>query len=261
MSKKFHINKEQILQKNLWSIILIILSIGFVVGGVIIRQKQTNRILEMNSAQNKLLHEKIEHLTLKMNEKGLDVIAVKNIIMENVKQSIKLKSMDAQMYAEEIVNVANEYKNISPSLLTSLLLQESRFDKDAKSIVGAKGLGQIMPETTAWICSEWNKSCNDQTAFDPIFSIRASAWFLNWIYENSNIVNKKEKLMLAYYNGGGRQAYRYGLYIKEQKGIELNLKEKKYRKRLSSETEHYVKVIIKMDKKFSERIKKQLPTG
>ncbi|MBC8755011.1 transporter substrate-binding domain-containing protein [Kordia sp. YSTF-M3] len=82
-------------------------------------------------------------------------------------------------------------------LLASVIYQESKFDPDANSWVGAKGLMQIMPVTA--------KSLGIKNLSDPNESIRGGATYLNQIYDQfievSDSLNRI-KLTMASYNCG-----------------------------------------------------------
>ena len=82
-------------------------------------------------------------------------------------------------------------------LLASVIYQESKFDPDANSWVGAKGLMQIMPVTA--------KSLGIKNLSDSNESIRGGATYLNQIYgqfiEVSDSLNRI-KLTMASYNCG-----------------------------------------------------------
>ena len=215
------------------------------------------RIEQMESK----ISQQVETLTLKVNKDGTDVIAVKNIIMAYADTSIHIESLTALKLAEQIVYTANRYPSVSISLLTSLIYQESAFNWRAVSHAGARGLTQMMPATQAWVCLEWRLTCTDDIAFDPSWSIRAGAWYLDWLHKKSKVVNKQKTLKLAYYNGGGRQAWRYSLYEKSENGIKLTELEEHFKNILAKETFNYVHRIMHMDSVFNNLIRNQLPTG
>jgi soluble lytic murein transglycosylase len=66
-------------------------------------------------------------------------------------------------FFDDIKNVATTH-NVDPLLLVSLMRQESRFDKQAESSVGAIGLFQIMPYTAAELAPELGLSIPDDIA-------------------------------------------------------------------------------------------------
>lgn len=82
-------------------------------------------------------------------------------------------------------------------LLASQVYQESMFDPNAKSWVGAKGLMQIMPAT--------GKSFGIKNLKNPEQSIRGGTAYLAWLYESfSDIPDSltRIKFMMASYNCG-----------------------------------------------------------
>jgi len=208
---------------------------------------------------NRDILDQITEIKLRMQKNGLLIKGVQRIIDSIPNNNIS--SEESFNYAEEIVRVANRYETVTVSMLTSLIYQESRFNYRAISKEGARGLGQIMPETLAWICREWNMNCNIKTAYNPIINIRMTAWYLDWLYKNAPVARGDWGKTLAYYNGGGRQAYRWGLHIKKTKGITLDSLERKYANRLASETKDYVYKVMSNDSLFRNRIDGVLPSG
>ena len=73
---------------------------------------------------------------------------------------------------------------IDPLYLLAVIRQESRFNPDARSYAGARGLGQVMPDTGEWIATKVGP--DDYTHDDlwrPIISIRYEAWFMGWLLD------------------------------------------------------------------------------
>lgn len=211
--------------------------------------------------QNDKLYNELINVKLSMNKNALTIQGVQNII-NNIHESVREKNKEqAFMIAEEIVNTANRYNTITPSFLTAMIYVESRFNVDAVSSEGAQGLVQIMPETVAWICREWNINNSKDLAFDPVFNIRASAWYYDWLYKNVPICRLDKEKATAYYNGGARQSYRWGLYRKKLNGLSLDSLEHHYLNKLSSETKNYVHEVIKNDTLFNKKIINELPVG
>jgi hypothetical protein len=92
-----------------------------------------------------------------------------------------------------------EAENLDPSLLMGLMREESSFDTEARSWVGAQGLTQLMPTTAA----ETAKGLHLKT-FDlanPADNIKIGARFL------SNMIRSEGRIylaLMAYNAGGGR---------------------------------------------------------
>lgn len=229
-------------------VVLVLLQIGWMVYSNIENEKTdqnvTNKITEMSN-----------DIMLRMNNHALEIQGVKHIIDSS-------RTIDPEvsfMYAEEIVNTAHRYDNVSVPLLTSVLFNESTFDPNVCSKAGACGMGQLMPEIVYWIAKEWGMIYTDSLVFDYKFNIRATAWFLNFIY----IVPKHSKGSLdgtiAYYNGGARQAYRWKLYKQDSLGVELDSLEITYKSKLSNETRNYVYKVLDKKALYTTYIRNELP--
>jgi membrane-bound lytic murein transglycosylase F len=83
-------------------------------------------------------------------------------------------------------------------LLASLICQESRFDPNVKSLSGAYGLMQIMPQT--------GKNFGIDITASPQNNIKAGIKYINWLHSifDPKIRNENERLrfILASYNAG-----------------------------------------------------------
>jgi len=232
---------------NVLLLILVVLFINII---------NNNTIKHIDKLENTTI-EKINNMKLSMNNNAVQIAGVKHII----DSTIDLDSEVSFNYAEKIVNTANRYNTVSVSLLTSLIFHESRFKAYIVSSSGAGGLGQLMPETVDMICEKWNMNCTDSTVFDYVFNIRATAWYLDWLYKNPKICKDDIERTLAYYNGGGNQAYRWSVYRKHTNGVTLDSLEIYYMNILAIETKNYVHNVLHNDSLFKKHIKNTLPLG
>lgn len=235
------------------SVFVLLLVVIILISNLEIKQRQAVSLCDNKKELikiEKILDKKLNDIRFQINKNSAIKKHIQSIILKT-DSSVGLEL--SYMYAEEIVEVSVRYKSVNPLLLTSVIYQESRFDKDIISHAGAQGLGQIMPETFNWICDKWNLVCYDSTVFDPIINIRMTAWYLEWLYRHPSICKKNEQLRLAYYNGGGRQAYRYSLYIKEQNNDSLSFAERNHLVRLSTETKKYVRDITKRTEEYTQQ--------
>ncbi len=99
-------------------------------------------------------------------------------------------------YVETIENWSQQ-RQLNPMLVTALIRQESRFEADIKSSVGAVGLMQVMPETGAFIAS--NLKIKEFKLADPETNIKFGTWYLDHTHlEYSN----NSMLAVASYNAG-----------------------------------------------------------
>jgi soluble lytic murein transglycosylase-like protein len=82
---------------------------------------------------------------------------------------------------------------INKALVLGIIMQESRFNPDAKSPVGAYGLTQIMPNTAKLLKCDYNKLNN------PEISIQCSVKFLAALltYNKGDLIKS-----ISGYNGG-----------------------------------------------------------
>jgi soluble lytic murein transglycosylase len=139
-------------------------------------------------------------------------------------------------YSEYVFRYSQQY-NIDPYLVFSVIRVESRFDINAYSKKGAKGLMQITDKTGEWAAKQSNiRNFNSEKLFDPEYNIRLGCWYLN------NLVNQfggDITLALAAYNGGS------GNVEKWLKNREYSSTGEKLEKIPFEETERYIDKIKK----------------
>ncbi|WP_341733204.1 transglycosylase SLT domain-containing protein [Microcoleus sp. EPA2] len=99
-------------------------------------------------------------------------------------------------YLENIVKWSQERK-INPLLVTSLIRQESRFMPKIKSVVGATGLMQVMPETATWIAEKINLKKYSLENVDD--NIKLGTWYLGNTHDE---YKNNSMLAVASYNAG-----------------------------------------------------------
>jgi hypothetical protein len=100
-------------------------------------------------------------------------------------------------YSEYLVPSA-QTQGVSPFLLAGLIRQESRFDRYAKSWVGATGLGQMMDFTAAWVRKQVPETMGKPLT-DPETNLKLSAWYLSFTHRQFNGDSMKA---VASYNAG-----------------------------------------------------------
>lgn len=97
----------------------------------------------------------------------------------------------------EVIEQQSQRHDLNPLLVTALIRQESRFEPDIKSKVGAVGLMQMMPKTGAWAAQ--NLNLKTYTLENPDDNIKLGTWFLDQIHRT---FNNNSLLAVASYNAG-----------------------------------------------------------
>lgn len=99
-------------------------------------------------------------------------------------------------YSEIIQRWARE-RAINPLLVTGLVRQESRFQPKIESVVGARGLMQVMPETAAWIAKRTDVDSYELTV--PEDNVEFGTWFLDFTHDQ---YSNNSLFAVASYNAG-----------------------------------------------------------
>ena len=103
-------------------------------------------------------------------------------------------------YSETVRVAAREF-SVDPLLIWAVMREESRFDPDALSHAGARGLMQVIPATQMWIAEELGETQAPGDAYVPDTSIRMSAWLLRFLSDYFD--GDLELAVLAYNAGAG----------------------------------------------------------
>jgi soluble lytic murein transglycosylase len=99
-------------------------------------------------------------------------------------------------YWSEISRWANEHQ-VDPVLVLGLMRQESRFQPKIRSIAGAMGLMQLMPETAAQVAA--GLKLKTYSLEKPDDNIRLGTWYLNSTHQT---YQDNSMLAIASYNAG-----------------------------------------------------------
>lgn len=98
---------------------------------------------------------------------------------------------------EETILEWSKERQLNPLLVTALIRQESRFEPEIKSPVGATGLMQVMPDTAKFIAPQIN--LKDYSLTNPKDNVNLGTWYLDYThkaYKNNSM------LAVASYNAG-----------------------------------------------------------
>ncbi len=91
----------------------------------------------------------------------------------------------------------SQKRQLNPLLVTSLIRQESRFEPEIASPVGAKGLMQVMPATGEWVANKI--SLKDYSLSNPNDNVNLGTWYLNYTHDT---YSNNSLLAIASYNAG-----------------------------------------------------------
>jgi soluble lytic murein transglycosylase-like protein len=100
---------------------------------------------------------------------------------------------------QDMITAAAQKYGVRPALLAALVKQESNFNPNAQSGVGAKGLTQLMDATA--------RGLGVTDSFDPTQSLDGGARFLGGLLKQ---FKGNESLALAAYNAGPGAVQKYG---------------------------------------------------
>lgn len=110
-------------------------------------------------------------------------------------------------YRESVQRYSFQY-NLDPNWVAAVIYSESKFNPNAVSRVGARGLMQIMPATGRGIAKRLNEEANytNDILFNPDTNIRYGTYYLRTLLD---AYGQDKTLALMAYNGGGRAVNNY----------------------------------------------------
>ena len=133
------------------------------------------------------------------------------------------KAIDEQyplMYEDVIRHIAAEY-NLSPSLIAAVIRNESSFRPTVESSVGARGLMQLMPDTSEWIAHKLRlEDYRFDQLYDPETNIRFGCWYLNYL--STLFSGNPLCVVCAYHAGQGEIASWLANPLYSTDGVTLN---------------------------------------
>lgn len=113
---------------------------------------------------------------------------------------------DAERYRRDLTRIAQAEWGLDAPVATfaAQVHQESRWKFNAKSPVGAQGLGQVMPSTAAWLAELFPKALGKVEPYNPAWSMQALVSYDRWLINRvqAHIPCDRAAMMLSAYNGG-----------------------------------------------------------
>ncbi|WP_416310222.1 transglycosylase SLT domain-containing protein [Pseudomonas guariconensis] len=113
---------------------------------------------------------------------------------------------EAQQYRRELTRIVQAEWGLDGPVATfaAQVHQESRWRFNAKSPVGAQGLGQVMPSTAVWLAQLFPDTLGNVEPYNPAWSLMALVSYDRWLANRIKGRNACERhaMVLSSYNGG-----------------------------------------------------------
>ncbi len=107
---------------------------------------------------------------------------------------------------QHIVHEKATDNNLSSSLIFSIARQESAWEHDARSRLGARGLMQIMPETAKQTAKKAKIRYSKRKLLDPEYNITLGSHYISYLLKKHN---NNRPLAIASYNAGPHRVKRW----------------------------------------------------
>lgn len=129
----------------------------------------------------------------------------------------------AGKYKRDVISMSHQVWGLDAPIATfaAQIDQESGWNPDAKSPVGAQGLTQFMPKTAEWIGKEYPEELGSVDTLNPTWSIRALVRYDKYLYDKVTTPYPCDRTAFALsgYNGGLGWVYR-DQKVAEGKGLD-----------------------------------------
>ncbi|MSQ18588.1 MAG: hypothetical protein EXR39_03275 [Betaproteobacteria bacterium] len=99
---------------------------------------------------------------------------------ERTRNEIDMAQRFPTPYRQQVDAAATE-TGLDPARLYAVIRQESHFSVDARSISGAAGLMQLMPQTARWVASQFRIPYKREHIHDPATNVRLGARYLQQV--------------------------------------------------------------------------------
>lgn len=115
-------------------------------------------------------------------------------------------------YQRDLVRIAHAAWGLDApvAVFAAQIHQESGWNPQAVSRVGANGMAQFMPATAKWWCDLHDLSALDCQPTNPVWAMRALVGYDRWLWERIKAADERSRMAmsLSAYNGGLGWVYR-----------------------------------------------------
>lgn len=142
-----------------------------------------------------------------MNKKVKNVLMVTVLIISVsylLQDFLLWKNLYPLAYRDLVWENSDKFE-VDPYLTLAIMRIESKFNPEAISKKGARGLMQLMPETANWIGKQNNLVIEDEDLFKPDVNIPLGTWYLNHLIKQFG----EEVIAIAAYNAGQGNVHRW----------------------------------------------------
>ncbi len=83
----------------------------------------------------------------------------------------------------ELIEKEATANNINPAFIAGIIFNESSFNPNAVSVVGARGLMQMMPDTAEWVHGKMDPDSqySFDLMFDPDTNVKYACWYIKYL--------------------------------------------------------------------------------
>ena len=124
--------------------------------------------------------------------------AMAKLEIKPVKSDLRWRLVYPLNYYRQVKSMADEYKN-NDALMMSIIREESYFNSESQSGVGAIGLMQLMPATAHEVGNKNDIQFNTNDLLNPELNIRVGNLYYSIL---RSLLENKDVSAIAAYNGG-----------------------------------------------------------
>ncbi len=105
-----------------------------------------------------------------------------NVLREREAEAAALLNSHPYRY-RELVETQSQVNNLHPAFIAAIILNESSFNPEAESSVGARGLMQMMPDTAKWVHGKIDgvSAYSFDMMYDANVNVRYACWYMNFL--------------------------------------------------------------------------------
>lgn len=179
------------------------------------------------------------------------------------------QAQSAERYRRDLVRAAHSQWGLDApiALFAAQVHQESAWNPNAISRVGARGLAQFMPATATWWCELHGLAAADCQPNNPVWALRSLVGYDKWLYERTpSRYSQFDRIWvtLRAYNGGlghwQREAQATGLPQPTRRQVDAACGKARRAKVHCSENLYYPHRIVLLQEHYADWGPKVWPT-